>query len=169
MRKPWIVSLYLKHKKSTHRSKGSDLPIVDVIHRNPTLLIQITLRPTISNLLDTVDTTVPVLEVHGRRPVVGLVLRIRARCARRAGEAVGRGHVEFKGVAADNLVRVRCVRYAGEDEGIGSLDDELRAREAKHAGELGRGGLGQEDQSGGKGEADHVGQVLRGRGCAIQL
>jgi len=89
-----------------------------------------------------------------------------------------RVHGGVEGGAADDLVEVRGGDGAGVDERVEALDDELRALEAEHGGDVGCGGVegagvlgGGEGEEGGEGEdlfpGRHVGPRDGMMGCGV--
>lgn len=67
---------------------------------------------------------------------------------------LSRWHGELEGVASDDLVYMGSICSAGEDKRIGTLNDELRARESQHV-ELPSHEVGRENRKGGNVEANH--------------
>lgn len=85
----------------------------------------------VRHLGDALVTSVPSLEVHIRRPVVGEIIGRVAGCARRNLGDVGVGHGGVERVSTDDLVNMGRRHLSGVHKRVKTLDSDLRAAESQ--------------------------------------
>ena len=107
--------------------------LLHVVHIQTTIVDQLALGTTVSDLRYADVAAVLVLEEHDGGPVVGLVLGERTRRALGGLGVVNLGvHGNVESITTDDLVKMGSVLHAGVHEGISSLNNELRAGESQH-------------------------------------
>jgi hypothetical protein len=136
IRKPFNVSIHgpTSPKHMTYGLESGGLSAWDIVDIETSVVHQLSLRSTVSNLGHALVGAVLVLEKHDCGPVVGFVLGESAGSAGGlGGQVVCRVHSRVERVATNDLMEMGSVCHTGVDEGIDTVDDELRACESQHA------------------------------------
>lgn len=120
-----LALLNFQHMDS-HLLECRHLAARNIVDVETTIVDELSLWSTVSNLGHPDVAAILVLEEHNGGPVVGLILLETAGCA--LGElsrVLGWVHGDIEGITADDLVKMGSELHARVNQGIRSLNDQL--------------------------------------------
>jgi len=129
----WIGVTSVSGNHSESLFESSDFSVWNVVDVETTIVDEFSLWSTVSDLRNTVESTVLSFEEHNSGPVVRQVLHERAgRAGRQFGEIMVGAHGDFERVTTDDLVQMWGVNLSWVHNWVDTVDDQLRTRKSKH-------------------------------------